>query len=98
MRSDDQPQRLSFCHFSSGVNCSALRIPNLGLTMSCGGALASTVRGFFAVRYQRCGFLGSELMAFRRSFGRAIGLAILALTPWVLFAIRVHAQMPLNLP
>ena len=37
-------------------------------------------------------------MAFRRSFGRAIGVLILAATPWVLLAIGVHAQAPPNLP
>ena len=37
-------------------------------------------------------------MAFRRSFGRAIGVLIFALTPWILLAIGVHAQAPPNLP
>ena len=37
-------------------------------------------------------------MAFRRFAGRAIGVLILALTPWVLLAIGVHAQAPPNLP
>ncbi len=37
-------------------------------------------------------------MAFKRSAGRAIGVLILALTPWVLLAIGVQAQAPPNLP
>ena len=37
-------------------------------------------------------------MAFRRSFGRAIGVLIFALTPWILLSIGVHAQAPPNLP
>ena len=37
-------------------------------------------------------------MTLKRSFGRAIGIVILALTPWVLLAIGVHAQAPPNLP
>src|SRR5712671_4681854 len=37
-------------------------------------------------------------MAFRRCFGRAIEVAILALTPWVVFVVGVHAQAPPNLP
>src|SRR6266478_4387839 len=86
------------CQISSGVNCSALRIPNWRLTMSCGGIAASSVRGFSAVRSQRCGFLGSDWMAFKRSAGRAIGILILALTPWILLAIGVHAQAPPNFP
>ena len=36
-------------------------------------------------------------MAFRRSFARAFGVLILALTPWILLVIAVHAQAP-NLP
>src|SRR5712692_9579240 len=37
-------------------------------------------------------------MAFRRSFGRAFGVLILALTPCIIWAIGVHAQAPPNLP
>jgi hypothetical protein len=51
-----------------------------------------------ARRSQRACLRGSDWMAFRRSFGRAFGVLILALTPWILLAIGVHAQAPPNLP
>src|ERR1700676_309122 len=94
----DQPSKTILCHKSSGVNCSALPNPNWGLTMTCGGIPASSARGFSAVRHQLACFGGSDWMAFRRSFGRAIGVLILAATPFVLLAIGVHAQAPRNLP
>ena len=37
-------------------------------------------------------------MTFRKSVGRAVGVLILALTPWILLVIGVHAQAPPNLP
>ena len=37
-------------------------------------------------------------MTFRKSVGRAVGVMILALTPWILLAIGVRAQAPPNLP
>ncbi len=69
--------------------------------MTCGGISAREYLGAFCIEarsYQRAHLRRSDWMAFRRSFGRAFGVLILALTPWILLAIGVYAQAPPNLP